>query len=177
MIAEYERIVVNIQPGVNIAGRAATDVVRLMAELVENAATFSPESTSVLVTGQPVTSGGVLIDITDKGLGIASQELEYANWRLENPPVIDVEVSRRMGLFVVGRLAARHGIRVRLRHVQPTGVSALVWLPGTVAELELAPPPGPRSRRFEATPYRSAELQRGAHKARADVPWNFGAGK
>jgi hypothetical protein len=64
------------------------------------------------------------------------------NWRLDNPPVIDVEVSRRMGLFVVGRLAARHGIRVRLRQAQPRGVSALVWLPDTVAELETAAPPG-----------------------------------
>jgi signal transduction histidine kinase len=150
-IEQYERIVVNVQPGVLITGRAATDVVRLTAELVENAATFSPEKTQVLVTGQQLAGGGVLIEINDKGLGITDQELEYANWRLDNPPVIDVEVSRRMGLFVVGRLAARHGIRVRLRHVHPHGVSALVWLPGTVAQLETVPPLGPLARRFDAT--------------------------
>jgi hypothetical protein len=152
-IEQYERIVVNIQPGILITGRAATDVVRLTAELVENAATFSPEKTQVLVTGQQLASGGVLIETNDKGLGITDQELEYANWRLDNPPVIDVEVSRRMGLFVVGRLAARHGIRVRLRHVHPHGVSALVWLPGTVAELETVPPLGPLARRFDARAY------------------------
>jgi signal transduction histidine kinase len=135
-IEQYERIVVNIQPGVLIAGRAATDVVRLTAELVENAATFSPDNTQVLVTGQQLVNGGVLIEVTDRGPGIADRELEYANWRLDNPPVIDVEVSRRMGLFVVGRLAARHGIRVRLRRIQPGGLSALVWLPDTVATLE-----------------------------------------
>jgi hypothetical protein len=56
-----------------------------------------------------------------------------------------------MGLFVVGRLAARHGIRVRLRHVHPHGVSALVWLPGTVAQLETVPPLGPLARRFNAS--------------------------
>ncbi|HEY4007221.1 MAG TPA: ATP-binding protein, partial [Pseudonocardia sp.] len=155
-IEQYERIVVNIQPGVLITGHAASDIVRLAAELVENAATFSPEATQVLITGQQITSGGVLIEITDAGLGIANQELEHANWRLDNPPVIDVGVSRRMGLFVVGRLAARHGIRVRLRHAQPRGVSALVWLPEAVAGLETASPLGTLWRRFGADAYQAS---------------------
>ena len=133
-IEQYERISVNIQPGVLITGRAASDVVHLAAELIENAAAFS--SAEVLVTGQMLNSGGVLVEITDEGLGIADQELADANWRLDHPPVIDVGVSRRMGLFVVGRLAARHGIRVRLRSAQPRGLSALVWLPEAVAQLE-----------------------------------------
>jgi hypothetical protein len=60
-----------------------------------------------------LNSGGGLIEITDEGLGIADQDLARANRQLDHPPVIDVGVSRRMGLFVVGRLAARHGIRVR----------------------------------------------------------------
>jgi signal transduction histidine kinase len=160
-IEQYERIVMSIQPGILITGRAATDVVRLTAELVENAAMFSPENTQVLVTGQQLTSGGVLIEITDRGLGIVDQELQYANWRLDNPPVIDVEVSRRMGLFVVGRLAARHGIRVRLRNVAPRGVSALVWLPGTVAGLETLRPAGTRRRRFNAGAYLASDLVAG----------------
>jgi signal transduction histidine kinase len=147
-IEQYERIVVNIEPGVLITGRAASDVVHLAAELVENAAMFS--SAAVQVTAATLTSGGVLLEIIDEGLGIPDQELQHANWRLDNPPVIDVGVSRRMGLFVVGRLAARHGIRVRLRHAQPRGLSALVWLPGTVAELETAPPPGRLRRHFDA---------------------------
>jgi hypothetical protein len=62
-------------------------------------------------------------------LGMADQDLERENWRLDNPPEIDVAASRQMGLFVVGRLAARHGVRVRLRHTPSSGVSALVWLP------------------------------------------------
>ncbi len=135
-IEQYERIAVNIQPGVLIAGRAASDVVHLAAELIENAAAFS--SAQVQVTGQMLDSGGVLIEITDEGLGIAEQELAAANWRLDHPPVIDVGVSRRMGLFVVGRLAARHGIRVRLTHAQPRGLTALVWLPQAVAEPDTA---------------------------------------
>jgi signal transduction histidine kinase len=147
-IEQYERIVVHIQPGVFITGRASSDVVHLIAELVENAAVFS--SAQVLVTGHPLTSGGVLVQITDEGLGIAEEDLQYANWRLDNPPVIDVAVSRRMGLFVVGRLAARHGIRVRLRQSQPRGLSALVWLPDAVAELETAPLSSPPRRLFDS---------------------------
>jgi hypothetical protein len=75
----------------------------------------------------------------------------HANWRLDNPPVVDVGVSRRMGLFVVGRLAARHGVRVRLRHASAGGLTALVWLPDTVAAQEGAPLG--RLRRFEAEDY------------------------
>jgi hypothetical protein len=125
-------------------------VVHLVAELVENATTFSRKDTQVFVTGQLLVSGGVLIEITDEGLGIPEQELAYANWRLDNPPVIDVAVSRRMGLFVVGRLAARHGIKVRLRRAQSGGLSALIWVPETVAETEPASPVGSR-RRFGTT--------------------------
>jgi hypothetical protein len=148
-IEEYERVIANIQPTIHISGRATSDVVRLIAELLENAATFSPVSTQVLVTGQTVTSGGVLIEIIDEGLGMADQDLERENWRLDNPPEIDVAASRQMGLFVVGRLAARHGVRVRLRHAQSSGVSALVWLPETLVEVDTSSSPGvPRSRRF-----------------------------
>ena len=148
-IEQYDRITLNVQSGLVIAGRAASDVVHLVAELVENATTFSRKDTQVFVAGQLLVSGGVLIEITDEGLGIPEQELAYANWRLDNPPVIDVAVSRRMGLFVVGRLAARHGIKVRLRRAQSGGLSALIWVPETVAETEPAPV-GSR-RRFGST--------------------------
>ncbi|HEX3512718.1 MAG TPA: nitrate- and nitrite sensing domain-containing protein [Trebonia sp.] len=145
-IEQYDRITLNVQSRLVIAGRAASDVVHLVAELVENATTFSRKGTQVFVTGQLIGSGGVLVEITDEGLGIPEQELAYANWRLDNPPVIDVAVSRRMGLFVVGRLAARHGIKVRLRRAPSGGLSALIWVPETVAETEPTSPVG--SRRF-----------------------------
>jgi signal transduction histidine kinase len=151
-IEQYERVVLNVQPGIVVVGQAVNDAVHLVAEIVENATTFSPEDTQVYVSAQPLSSGGVLLDITDNGVGISDQEMSHANWRLDNPPVVDVAVSRRMGLFVVGRLAARHGVRVRLRHAQASGLTALIWLPDTVAAPEVAPPLG-RLRRFEADDY------------------------
>src|SRR6202044_2940879 len=151
-IEQYERVVLNVQPGIVVVGQVVNDVVHLVAEIVENATTFSPEDTQVYVSGQPLSSGGVLLDITDNGVGVSDQEMSHANWRLDNPPVVDVAVSRRMGLFVVGRLAAKHGVRVRLRHAQAGGLTALIWLPETVAAAEVAPPLG-RLRRFEADDY------------------------
>jgi signal transduction histidine kinase len=150
-IEQYERVVLNVQPGIVVVGQAVNDVVHLVAEIVENATAFSPEDAQVYVSGQPLSSGGVLLDITDHGVGISDQEMSHANWRLDNPPVVDVAVSRRMGLFVVGRLAARHGVRVRLRPAQ-VGLTALIWLPDTVAAPEAVPPLG-RLRRFEADDY------------------------
>jgi signal transduction histidine kinase len=139
-IEQYERVTLNIQPGTSVAGNAVNDVVHLLAELLENATSFSPGDTPVKVAGHLLNSGGVLLDVTDQGVGMGAEEMAHANWRLENPPVVDVAVSRRMGLFVVSRLAARHGIRVRLRQPELGGLTALVWLPDTLISQESTPP-------------------------------------
>jgi signal transduction histidine kinase len=128
-IEQYERVTLNVQPGISVRGQAVNDVVHLIAELAENASSFSAADTPVKVSGHLLNSGGVLLDITDQGVGMGAEEMAHANWRLDNPPVVDVAVSRRMGLFVVARLAARHGIRVRLRPATAGGLTALVWLP------------------------------------------------
>ena len=139
-IEQYEQVTVNVQPGTSVAGNAVNDVVHLLAELLENATSFSPGDTPVKVAGHLLNSGGVLLDVTDQGVGMSSEEMAQANWRLENPPVVDVAVSRRMGLFVVARLAARHGIRVRLRQPELGGLTALIWLPDNLISQETRPP-------------------------------------
>jgi signal transduction histidine kinase len=133
-IEQYNRVTLNIAPGVSIIGQAVSDVVHLLAELVENATIFSPKDTQVQVGMQELTSGGVLIEVVDKGIGVSEARLTDMNWRLDNPPTIDVSVSRHMGLFAVARLAERHRVRVRLRPAPPQGLSALVWLPDSVIE-------------------------------------------
>ena len=131
-IEQYERVSLNVQPGISVRGHAVNDTVHLLAELAENATSFSSAETPVTISGHLLSSGGVLLDITDQGVGMGAEEMAHANWRLDNPPVVDVAVSRRMGLFVVARLAARHGIRVRLRPAASGGLTALVWLPDEV---------------------------------------------
>ena len=137
-IEQYERVSLNVQPGIAVRGQAVNDVVHLLSELVENATSFSAAETPVAVSGHLLNSGGVLLDITDQGVGMGAEEMAHANWRLDNPPVVDVAVSRRMGLFVVARLAARHGIRVRLRPASMGGLTALVWLPDETIAHETA---------------------------------------
>jgi signal transduction histidine kinase len=133
-IEQYNRVTLNIQQGVSVAGVAVSDVVHLLAEVIENATTFSPKDTPVQMTAQEVSSGGVLIEVIDSGVGIPPDLLADMNERLDTPPVVDVSVSRHMGLFAVGRLAERHGIRVRLRARTPQGLIAMVWLPDTMIQ-------------------------------------------
>ena len=144
-IEQYERVSMNVQPGIAVRGQAVNDVVHLVAELVENATSFSSAETPVAVSGHLLNSGGALLDISDQGMGMGAEEMAHDNWRLDNPPVVDVAVSRRMGLFVVARLAARHGIRVRLRPGPDGGLTALVWLPDETVTYEgVGSPPTPR---------------------------------
>ncbi|WP_093169613.1 nitrate- and nitrite sensing domain-containing protein [Sinosporangium album] len=137
-VENYERVTLQVQSGVAVAGQAVSDVVHLLAELVENAISFSPRETKVTVASNRIEGGGVMISVSDLGIGMTQEELDQANWRLAHPPTVDVSVSRRMGLFVVGRLALRHGIRVQLRQQEAGGLAAMVLLPDTLIAL----PPG-----------------------------------
>ena len=132
---EYERVSVSAQPDIAVSGPAVIDVVHLIAELAENAASLSAADTPVDISGRALVTGGVLVEVTDQGVGMNPETMAQANWRLENPPPVDVAVSRNMGLFVVGRLAARHGVKVRLQPAATGGLTALVWLPDAVVVL------------------------------------------
>ena len=143
---EYERVSVSVQPDIAVSGPAVIDVVHLIAELAENAASLSAADTPVDISGRALVTGGVLVEVTDQGVGMNPEMMAQANWRLENPPPVDVAVSRNMGLFVVGKLAMRHGVKVRLQPAATGGLTALVWLPDAVIvppEAGGAASPGP----------------------------------
>jgi len=130
-VEQYERVTLRVQSDVSVTGQVVNDLVHLVAELVENATVFSPQHTKVTVSGHLLSGGGAMLQITDNGVGISPEDLEQANWRLANPPVIDFSAARRMGLFVVGRLAMRHNIRVELRPALSGGITAFVLLPSS----------------------------------------------
>jgi signal transduction histidine kinase len=128
-VEQYERIVLGELPRVSILGKAAPDLAHLIAELLENATAFSAPRTKVWIAARPASDGGVIVRIEDAGIGMKRAEMDDANDRISNPPVVDVSVSRRMGLFVVGRLAARHSVAVRLDEAQTGGVGASIHVP------------------------------------------------
>ncbi|WP_285772878.1 nitrate- and nitrite sensing domain-containing protein [Microtetraspora sp. NBRC 13810] len=131
-VEDYERVQVKVHRTTSVVGSAANDLVHLVAELVENAIQFSPRNTQVTVSSSLIEGGGALLSVTDQGIGMTEEELTEANRRLAEPPVVDVSVSRRMGLFVVGRLALRHGIRAQLRLAESNGLIAMVLIPPTL---------------------------------------------
>jgi signal transduction histidine kinase len=161
-LEEYQRVSVNAQPDVAVIGPAVEDVVHLLIELTENATSFSAADMQVDISGRALTSGGVLLQITDRGVGMTPKELSYANWRLENPPMADTNVPKWIGLLVVARLAARHGIGVRLQSADFGGLTALVWLPDEVLTEQGAMPA------TRVGGFANAGSKRGLHEAAPD---------
>ncbi|MGW9073458.1 nitrate- and nitrite sensing domain-containing protein, partial [Streptomyces yangpuensis] len=142
-VEQYERVELASVPGTDVAGRVVNDLVHVLAELLENATSFSSPQTKVKVTGHALPDGRVLVEIHDTGIGLSPEDLAAINERLASPPTVDVSVSRRMGLFVVGRLSLRHGIRIQLRPSDSGGTTALVMLPVDVAQGGKKPGPTP----------------------------------
>ena len=128
-VEDYARVSVRPLPDVAIAGRAVADVIHLLAELIENATSFSPPHTKVNIGGD-VVAHGFAVEIEDRGLGLTPDALALANARLADPPEFDPSSSAQLGLFVVARLAARHGVLVQLRPSPYGGVTAVALLPG-----------------------------------------------
>ncbi|MGW0997415.1 sensor histidine kinase [Streptomyces sp. NPDC002523] len=130
-IEEYARVVVPRMPEIGVAADAVADVVHLLAELLENATVFSPPHTQVTFRTGRVGSGFVL-EIDDRGLGLDAEQREEARRTLTDPDAFDPTRHDRLGLYVVGRLAARHGIEVSLGDSPYGGTTAVVLLPETV---------------------------------------------
>ncbi|MGI5207323.1 sensor histidine kinase [Spirillospora sp. CA-108201] len=127
-VEDYTRVNVAPMTRAAIVGPAVADVIHLLAELIENAATFSPPHTTVQVQGQAV-SHGFTLEVEDRGLSMDEPSLAAANERLATAAEFDLSDSAQLGLFVVGRLARRHGIKVTLRTSPYGGMTAIVLLP------------------------------------------------
>ncbi|SCG64352.1 nitrate- and nitrite sensing domain-containing protein [Micromonospora zamorensis] len=123
-----------VDTDISVAAHAVNDVVRLVAELLDNATRFSPPNTTVVADGRRIRDY-VLIQIEDRGLGLTDEQLDSLNRRLAAPPSVDVAAFRLMGLAVVSRLASRYGIRVELRRNVEGGTVAQVTLPAATVVL------------------------------------------
>ncbi|GIH12620.1 hypothetical protein Raf01_07920 [Rugosimonospora africana] len=128
-VEHYTRIEFGvIDRDIEIGAHAVNDLVHLVAELFDNATAFSPPDSTVIVEARRVGDRAVLF-VEDRGIGISADQLSELNERLATPPMVDVAVSRMMGLVVVARLAARHGVKVELRPANERGTIADVLLP------------------------------------------------
>ena len=131
-VAEIElhrMVVVGPLPDVEVRGTVVADLGHLLAELMENATMFAPLDTSVTVDARLRSDGALAVEIVDEGVGMRPDELAKINAELAEPPLFDPGASRRMGLFVVARLARRHGIAVALRARRDRGLVACVVAP------------------------------------------------
>jgi signal transduction histidine kinase len=127
-VEDYVRVDVVSESRDLVAGNAVNDIIHLVAELVENATVFSPPNTRIEVRADRVGTG-LVAEIDDRGLGLNAAERDAINQRLANPPEFDPASSDQLGLFIVSRLAARHGIRVSLRESAYGGTTAIIRMP------------------------------------------------
>jgi signal transduction histidine kinase len=144
-VEQHQRVIMRRPPAAMVAGPVVNDLVRLIAELLDNAISAgaisaAPQESMVTLSGTLTEDGGLLVEIIDSGPGLPPEELQVINARLASPPVVDTTVSRQMGLFVVSRLAAQHGITVRLRQRRgEIGTTATVSLPCSLVSVDLMP--------------------------------------
>ena len=127
-VEDYTRVTVISDADESVAAPAVTDMIHLLAELIENATLFSPSSTRVEIRAERVANG-FAIEVEDRGLGIPADQLRQLNSQLADPPDFHLADADRLGLFVAGRLAARHGVHVSLCPSPYRGTKAVVVLP------------------------------------------------
>ncbi|WP_328416194.1 nitrate- and nitrite sensing domain-containing protein [Streptomyces violaceus] len=158
-VEDYARVEVRQLPEAAVIGTAVADLTHLLAEIIENAAQFSPPHTRVRVTGEPV-GNGYAVEIEDRGLGMGQETLAEANRRIAQSEALDLFDSDRLGLFVVSRLAARHDVKVHLKTSPYGGTTAVVLLPTALLHTgaterspgEAVHPPRPEERSYARVP-------------------------
>jgi signal transduction histidine kinase len=165
-IEDYQRVRVEVRSKAALAGPAVADVVHLLAELIENAAVYSPPNTVVRAQGELV-GRGFCVEIEDRGLGLPPEQLAEINQKLAGAPAFDLSGSDRMGLFVAGRLAHRHGISIALRSSIYGGTTAVVIIPTSLVITDENSAPALAATRYA--------LRDDAHRDDAQVPALAGA--
>jgi signal transduction histidine kinase len=142
-VEDYTRVVTATVPDSEVAGAIAGDLVHLLAELLDNALRYSPPISQVRVSAVHTGNGGLVIEVSDIGIGMTEPDLRVANTRLQSGGEVNPYTARHMGLFVVGRLAAQHGLVVRLRSTiagEPnSGTTAGVFVPSSLLVAAGAP--------------------------------------
>ncbi|HMQ28798.1 MAG TPA: ATP-binding protein, partial [Acidimicrobiales bacterium] len=138
-VEDFTRVNLLALDDVTVGGNVAVDLAHLLSELMENATQFSPPETHVDVVGQRTTDRGYLITVSDQGIGMSAEQLAEANHMLAHPPLVGLALSRSLGFIVIGRLAARFGIAVRLVSSPAGGISAMVSLPAVLVADEGMP--------------------------------------
>ena len=132
-VEDYTRVVTATVPDSEIVGSVAGDLVHLLAELLDNALRYSPPISQVRVSAVHTGNGGLVVEVSDIGLGMTESDLRVANTRLQSGGEVTPYTARHMGLFVVGRLAQQHGLVVRLRSTiageANSGTTAGVYVP------------------------------------------------
>lgn len=135
-IEGYQRVSLRPETEVTVAPDIVGDLTLMLAELLENAVAFSPSHTPVEVAVRPGTDvtedGGALIEVIDHGLGMSAERLAEENARLVRRERLDLVPTRVLGLFAVGSLARRWGVRVSLSRTPGGGVTATVWIPASL---------------------------------------------
>ncbi|MGV0741409.1 ATP-binding protein [Mycolicibacterium sp. XJ870] len=142
-VEDYTRVVSATIVDTEIVGSVAGDLIHLLAELLDNALRYSPPISQVRVSAVHAGTGGLVIEVSDVGLGMTDSDLRVANLRLQSGGEVNPYTARHMGLFVVGRLATQHGLVVRLRSTVPdepgSGTTAGVYVPAELLATAGAP--------------------------------------
>jgi HAMP domain-containing protein len=135
-VDEYQRIDILALEPVKVSGHVVSDVAHLLSELLDNATQYSPPTERVRVAGL-FDESGYLLTISDHGIGMSDERIAELNQLLSHPPVLGLALEPTLGLYVVARLAARHGMRVRLAPGVP-GTTVRITLPRVLLETSTA---------------------------------------
>jgi signal transduction histidine kinase len=128
-VEDFARIQLLALDDATVGGNVAVDLAHLLSELMENATHFSPPDTIVEIVGHRADDRSYVISVSDQGIGMSADQLGEANIQLSRPPLVGLALSRSLGFIVIGRLAQRFGISVKLTASPSGGVTALVTLP------------------------------------------------